>query len=116
MAYEMKQVDARVELLPTLILEAKDGVISRNDVRNGGTLRVPIVAQAKVGDKLMAIVRGSYIFFGPVTYNEVNLGKPLDFNVPYVVFSEAETITTEYVLEQGEDRFLSPITEYELKD
>lgn len=116
MAYEMKQVDARGDLSPAVILQAKGEVISRNDVKNGGTLQVPVIDHAKVGDKLTAIVDGNGSFYGTVTYNEENLGKTLDFKVLNVLFSEGETITTRYILEQGGDSFPSPDKKYSLID
>lgn len=116
MAYELKRVVPKASLSRASIVQAKDGVISRADVKNGGTLRVPAIVEAKVGDKLYVFVDGNGGFFTSVTYNAVNLGKPLDFNVLYEVFSEGDKIVAKYIFVQGEEDHFSPETVYELTD
>jgi hypothetical protein len=116
MAYELKRVVPKANLSPASILQAKDGVISRTDVKNGGTLRVPAIEEAKDGDNLYVFVAGNGKFFASVTYNDVNLGKPLEFSILYEVFSEGHTIVADYIFVQGGNEHFSPPAEYELKD
>jgi hypothetical protein len=116
MAYELKEIRVNSELLAPTILQAEGSVIYREAVKNGGTLRVPVISQAKVGDVLTVRLKAYGTWFSDVVFNEVNLGKPLDFNVRAFVFSQGNLAVASYSLHQGEDRFDSPETRYELKD
>jgi hypothetical protein len=116
MAYELKEIRINSELLAPTILQAEGSVIYREAVKNGGTLRVPVISQAHVGDILTVFLRANGSWQTDLEFNEINLGKPLDVNVRYLSFSQGNSAVASYTLQQGEDKFFSPETSYELKD
>jgi hypothetical protein len=116
MTYGLKQIPINSELLAPTILQAEGSVIYREAVRNGGTIRVPIISQAQVGDTLTVWLRANGTWSTDLVFNEINLGKPLDVNVRYLSFSEGDSADVWYTLKQGEDPFPSLHTIYELKD
>ncbi|MGL6245550.1 hypothetical protein [Pseudomonas sp.] len=118
MAYEMNQVDVNVELLPAIILEAKGEVISRSDVMDGGTLFVPALNEAEIGDYLEAYVdsrTGTQI--GRMTYDDSTIGKPLNFTLHSRAFAELGPMATMYFLKKKNgDQLPSSIMYYQLVD
>ncbi|MET0848601.1 MAG: hypothetical protein ABWY46_20660 [Pseudomonas sp.] len=116
MTYELKENRLDSELLAPAILQADGSVIYREAVKNGGTLRVPVISQAQAGDTLTVQLKANGTWSSDVLFTEVNLGEALDFNVRYQSFSEGNSAVASYSLKQGADRFFSPERSYDLKD
>jgi hypothetical protein len=116
MTYELKEIRINSELLAPTILQAEGSIIYREAVKNGGTIRVPVISQARVGDILTVWLRAYGTWSTDLEFNEINLGKPLDVNVRYLSFSQGNSAVVSYSLQQGEDKLPSPETSYELKD
>jgi hypothetical protein len=116
MTYELKEITTTSQLPAAAILQAEGSVIYREAVKNGGTFRVPVIPQAQVGDTLSVKLVANGTWYTDLVFNAVNLGQPLDFNVQYRSFSQGHSAVASYSLQQGEDKFFSPETSYELKD
>ena len=117
MTYELKENTNTPDLLAPSIVEAQESVIYRKDVENGGTFRVQVISQAMVGDMLSVRLEAFGVWSSDIVFNEVNLGKPLDFKVQYRSFSQGDLALASYKLLRGPVVIgQSPTSVYELKD